>query len=97
MMTALVLTVIGQDKPGLMDSLSQTLTNYGGNWLESRMASLAGSFAGILLIKVPEANADALINALQGLESQGLQVMVQRGSADESAGGYRSLSALFQK
>jgi glycine cleavage system regulatory protein len=92
MTTALVLTVIGEDRPGLVESLSQPLTHHEANWLESRMASLAGSFAGILLDKVPEANADALINALQGLESQGLQVMVRIGSADESAGGYRSLS-----
>ncbi len=64
----LVLTVLGEDKPGLVESLSQMIAAHGGNWLESRMSRLAGKFAGILRASVPKANADALSKALQGLE-----------------------------
>jgi glycine cleavage system regulatory protein len=84
-MTPLVLTVIGQDRPGLVESLSHTISTHGGNWLESRMSSLAGKFAGILLASVPEAHADALLNALRGLESKGLAIVVEKGATGESA------------
>jgi glycine cleavage system regulatory protein len=88
-MTSLVLTVLGEDRPGLVESLSQAVAAHEGNWLESRMARLDGKFAGILRANVPEANADALTNALRGLESQGLRVVIERSTADEPARDYR--------
>jgi glycine cleavage system regulatory protein len=88
-MTSLVLTVLGEDRPGLVESLSQAVAAHEGNWLESRMARLAGKFAGILRANVPEANADALTNALRELESQGLRVVIERSTADEPARDYR--------
>ena len=87
----LVLTVLGEDKPGLVESLSQMIAAHGGNWLESRMSRLAGKFAGILRASVPKANADALSKALQGLELQGLSVMIEWSHADEPAMLYRWL------
>lgn len=78
MMTALVLTVIGPDKPGLVELLSQTIAHHQGNWLESGMSRLAGKFAGILITEVPEDQADALIEALTALQGKGLKVMAER-------------------
>ncbi|MGB4246421.1 MAG: ACT domain-containing protein, partial [Pseudohongiellaceae bacterium] len=48
MATYLVLTIIGDDKPGLVELLSETIARHSGNWLESNMSHLAGKFAGIL-------------------------------------------------
>ena len=79
MMTSLVLTVIGPDKPGLVSAISQKITAGGGNWLDSRMASLAGQFAGLLLVSVPQASADSLIALLQTLEQGGLRLIIERG------------------
>jgi glycine cleavage system regulatory protein len=62
--------------------LSHIIAAHEGNWLESRMAHLAGQFAGILRASVPEGNAAALFTALQGLEAHGLQVVVTRSSTD---------------
>ena len=79
-MTAfLILTAIGKDRPGLVSALSEEIAAHGGNWLESRMARLAGEFAGIVRVSVPAANADALVAALRGLEARGLRVTVERG------------------
>jgi glycine cleavage system regulatory protein len=83
MMASLVLTLIGQDRPGLVNSLSEQIAAFDGNWLESRMARLAGKFAGILLVSVPEANVEALTNALRGLESQGLRVTVEKSPREK--------------
>ncbi len=82
MMNSIVLTVIGQDKPGLVSAISQKITAGGGNWLDSRMASLAGQFAGLLLVSVPHAKAEALIASLLSLEQQGLRVVIERGMGD---------------
>ena len=42
----MVITVIGADRPGLVELLARTLVAHNANWLESRMANLAGRFAG---------------------------------------------------
>jgi glycine cleavage system regulatory protein len=76
MNTSLIVTVVGPDRPGLVSSLSDKVTAFGANWAESRMANLAGQFAGIVHIQVPVAKADLLINALRELESVGLHVVV---------------------
>lgn len=93
MMTSLVLTLIGEDRPGLVRALSEQVAALGGNWLESRMARLAGKFAGILLVSVPEANADALAAALRELESQGLRITIEKGigEVETPVQGYRML------
>ncbi|WP_428036675.1 glycine cleavage system protein R [Amphritea sp.] len=77
-MTSLVLTIIAHDKPGLVEQLSLTIANNGGNWLESSMSRLAGKFAGILIVTVADEQADSLLDALQQLESQGLKVVAER-------------------
>lgn len=82
-MASLVLTLIGQDRPGLVSALSEQIIAFDGNWLESRMARLAGKFAGILLISVPETHVAALTNALRGLESQGLRVTVEKSPGEK--------------
>ena len=50
MSVSLVLTVIGPDRPGLVEALSQSIASHDGNWLESRMAKLSGQFAGIVRV-----------------------------------------------
>ncbi len=74
--TSLVLTLCAPDRPGIMSRLSNTITEGGGNWLESRMARLAGQFAGIVRVECPETRAAALQAALLTLESEGIHVHI---------------------
>jgi glycine cleavage system regulatory protein len=76
-MTSLVLSVIGPDRPGLVEALAETIAEYGANWLESRMSHLDGWFAGLLRVNIPEARAAELTRALDELGSRGLRVTVQ--------------------
>ena len=92
MPTSLILTVLGEDRPGLVESLATIIAAHDGNWQESRMAQLAGQFAGILRASVPDANAAALSNALQGLAAHGLHVAVARSTTDEPAQDCRWLT-----
>src|SRR5512142_2859395 len=78
-MADLVLTLIGPDRPGLVEAVAEPIAAHGGNWLESRMAHLAGQFAGILRVEVPDANAAALAAALRALETQGLRLTLETG------------------
>jgi glycine cleavage system regulatory protein len=70
------MTVIGQDRPGLVESVAALVAEHGGNWLESRMSRLGGQFAGILRVEVPGENEPPLVAALKKLESRGLTVVV---------------------
>ena len=76
MKVSLVMTVIGKDRPGLVEALSAIIEDHGGNWEESRMAQLAGQFAGLLHVHVPAERAGDLETALEGVE--GMRVVVAR-------------------
>jgi glycine cleavage system regulatory protein len=91
MMTPLVVTVIARDRPGLVELLSRAVADHEGNWLESKMARLAGMFGGVLLVSVPKANVEGLTRALRELETQGLRLMFEEGVAEEPVGRYRVL------
>jgi len=90
-MTDLVLTLIGADRPGLVEAVADVVASNGGNWLESRMAHLAGKFAGILRIEVPADKAEAVLAALANLESRGLKVGGEPASAADTTTAGRSL------
>jgi glycine cleavage system regulatory protein len=76
MARALILTVIGKDRPGLVETLADLIAKHEGNWDESRMARLAGHFAGVVQIHLPENQAECFITALPTLDDQGLSVSV---------------------
>lgn len=83
------MTVIGADRPGLVQKVATQVAEHGGNWLESRMCHLGGQFAGILRVEVPQARRDELIKALRSLESVGLEVIIhaEGGERIEAATG----------
>ncbi|CAM5229341.1 Glycine cleavage system transcriptional repressor OS=Stutzerimonas stutzeri OX=316 GN=CXK95_06070 PE=4 SV=1 [Stutzerimonas stutzeri] len=81
-MDHLVLTVIAEDQPGLVERLAQRIAEHGGNWLESRMSRMAGQFAGILRVAVPSEAHAALTAALQGLQAQGIRVLLAHSGSE---------------
>ena len=82
MTTNLVLTVIADDKPGLVESLAQIIASNSGNWLESSMSQLAGKFAGILRVSVDEERVEQLLEELNGLSSE-IKLVIEK-AVDES-------------
>lgn len=77
MMTCVVMTVLAPDRTGIVKLLSETVTDHGGSWLESRMARMAGQFAGILRVECEQSGVEALLEALAGLEAQGLTIQAK--------------------
>ena len=84
MNTSIVLTVIADDHPGVIQAVSRVLKRHGGSWTQSSMSSLAGQFAGILLASVPNDKSDACLDQLHGLKSKGLHIVahVSNGTPD---------------
>lgn len=64
----IVLTVIGDDRAGLVEALSEVISEHGGNWERSQLAELAGKFAGIVVVSVPAERTDALTDAMRRLD-----------------------------
>ncbi|MDO2947302.1 glycine cleavage system protein R [Aeromonas simiae] len=67
MQKQLVITVIGPDRPGIVESLAEAVSTAGGSWQASSMSELAGQFAGILQVTLPEAAVAPLHQALNAL------------------------------
>ncbi len=85
MTTSLVVTLVGPDRPGLVSALSDKAVEFGANWADSVMSNFAGQFAGIVQLEVQADKCDALIAALQSLESPQMRISVTRGSEGKPA------------
>jgi len=80
----LVLTVIGDDRTGLVDALAEPIARHDGSWDRSHMARLAGKFAGIVVVTLADHHVDALNGELLSLRTSGLlDVSVAMAAPDE--------------
>lgn len=86
---SVVVTAIGADRPGIVNLISSRAKGLSANWAGSRMANLAGQFAGMVHFEVADANVDQLTQALRGLESSGLQVVIAKTEAVQAPPGQR--------
>jgi len=73
---SLAFTFTSADRPGLVETLSKTVKAANGNWLESRMSSLAGQFAGIVRVAVDIDSVEKLRTELAALNSSGFSIQV---------------------
>ena len=72
----LVISALGQDKPGIVKALSKTILDDGGNITESRMSTLGDEFALVMMVIGSEEavlKIDASLKQLQ--ESVGLTII----------------------
>jgi glycine cleavage system regulatory protein len=89
-MTTLILTVAGADKPGLVAAVADVVDAHEGNWENSRLAELAGTFAGVIEVSVSAERADELDRALSALDGL-LTVAVRTGTAADAPADDRLL------
>lgn len=71
-----IITYLGEDRPGLVERLSKALLSVGGNWLTSRSINLDGTFAGIVRVRVDESRINELEQALAALASEHLDIRI---------------------
>lgn len=90
-MTTLVLTIVGDDRAGLVSSVADIVDAHGGNWENSELAELAGAFAGIVEVSIAADRAAALRSALEGLAGT-LAVTVHAGPAVDTRPAVREVT-----
>lgn len=71
----IIISVVAEDRPGIVDRLSRAVADLGGNWMESRMVRMAGRFTGILRIECADAQLAALRAGLETLRDDGIRVI----------------------
>lgn len=87
MKSTLVLTILGPDRTGLVEAIADAVAKHDGSWMESRMARLAGQFAGILRVECPTAQKEALEKDLLALNERGLTVHLGADASSQEPEG----------
>ncbi|WFB35072.1 ACT domain-containing protein [Kiritimatiellota bacterium B12222] len=64
-----VMTVLGPDRPGIVESLAELIQQHQGSWLESRLAQLQDQFAGIIEFSLPASEQAAFESSLEVLKT----------------------------
>jgi glycine cleavage system regulatory protein len=77
-MIELVLTINGRDRAGVVAELADVVRFHEGNWKRSELAEIAGTFVGVVMVEVPDDNADELLTNLLILREQGLHITAQQ-------------------
>lgn len=80
-MAQLLVTLVGDDREGLVQALSRVVADHDGNWLESQMARLGGKFAGVVLVDVPDARREDFVTAAR--RGEGVEVDVVEADEPE--------------
>ena len=73
-MNHLIISFISPDRPGLVDSLSNAVSQHQGNWQTSSLHHLSGYFAGVIEIAVAEERSTSLIDKIQSIKDFKCQI-----------------------
>ena len=74
----IVLTLTGSDRVGIVDAVTEVLTQYDGNVETSRMARLGGEFAMLMLISMSEDQIGIFKDGVESLQKKGFQVTTKQ-------------------
>ncbi|WP_310496153.1 ACT domain-containing protein [Sandarakinorhabdus sp.] len=83
-MSTIILTVLGSDRPGLTGALAQAVLAAGGNWLESHLTRLGGTYVGSVLVGIADTDLPVLREAVSGIDAALKVELVSAGHAAAS-------------
>jgi glycine cleavage system regulatory protein len=81
-MNHLIISFISPDRPGLVDAISNAVSQHQGNWQTSSLHHLSGYFAGIIEIAVSTEQSASLINTIQSIKD--FKCQIETASANNS-------------
>ncbi|NMP30991.1 amino acid-binding protein [Thalassotalea sp. M1531] len=84
-MNHIVISFVGTDKPGLVDKLSNIVKAHNGNWQNSSLHHLSGTFAGVIEVSASESDISALDKALSTIEDLNIITQTTSPSSDDEA------------
>lgn len=86
MLKSIVITLIGDDRPGIVEAISKIIVNHQGEWVESRLVNLSGKFAGVLRANIPEEECDAFSTDIKS-GTKGLKITIEEAHVDVAEKG----------
>jgi len=92
-MNHLVVSFISPDRPGIVDLLSNVISNHQGNWQVSSMHHVSGFFAGIIEVAVQKDKAELLVASLKELPDIQINIAVAEVASADGAEVTLSLTA----
>jgi len=84
-----VITLLGSDRLGIVESFSKTVADHDGAWCESRIMQVEGQFGGVFLAEVPHENADAFETSLESSFQPEFHLAVVRSNTDKEPASAR--------
>ena len=82
-MNHIVISCIGADQTGIVDTLSNVISEHQGNWQVSSLHHLSGFFAGVIEVAVSEKNTQSLVSALNDIDSLTCQIEIAKSNSDK--------------
>lgn len=82
-MNNIVISCIGADKKGIVDTLSNIINAHNGNWQVSSLHHLSGFFAGVIEVAVSEEQTEALVKALHHIEGLNCQIETAKQNSEK--------------
>ena len=73
-MNHLVISCIGPDQSGLVDTVSNIISKHQGNWQFSSLHHLSGFFAGVIEVAVASEKSESLISELKAINGLNCQI-----------------------
>lgn len=74
----LLVTAVGEDRPGIVARVTEVLSGHGANLEASRMAILGGEFAAIMLVTGPQDKLEMISRDLKVLERDGIAISTKK-------------------
>jgi len=85
MTTKLVISALGEDRPGIVDKLSSIIFDHALNIEDSRMTVLGGEFAILLLVSGEQSSINALQSQLSEIEQTLKMSLLAKITTDSAA------------
>lgn len=82
-MNHIIISCIGADQTGIVDTLSNIINEHDGNWQVSSLHHLSGFFAGVIEVAISESNTQALVSALNGIDSLNCQIEIAKQHSEK--------------
>jgi len=82
-MNHIVISCIGPDQTGIVDTLSKIINQHQGNWQVSSLHHLSGFFAGVIEVAVDKDKTQALVTALKSMTDLSCQVEIAEATSEK--------------
>lgn len=82
-MNHIVISCIGPDQTGIVDTLSKLINQHQGNWQVSSLHHLSGFFAGVIEVAVDKDKTESLVAALKSIDGLHCQVEIAKSVSEK--------------